>query len=86
MLSADRVVNKSLQQSYAVRNGLSGDFRSVIAQQGSSTEMAWLVAKGASAASKNLSEAWDSYLTSKGFTTGPLKDRMKAFFTTGTQA
>lgn len=86
MLSVDRVITASLQKSYATRNSLTGKFRSVVKQQGSSTEYAWLIAKGGSAASKNLGEAWDSYLTSKGFTTGPLKDRMKAFFRTGTQA
>lgn len=86
MLSVDRVVPLSLQNSYAARNSLSGKFKSVVKQQSSSGEHAWLVAKGASAGSKNLGEAWDSYLTSKGFTTGPLKQRMKAFFSTGTQA
>lgn len=86
MLSVDRVIPASLQRSYAARNGLSGKFKSVIKQQGYTTEHSWLIAKGGSAASKNLGEAWDSYLTSKGFTTGPLKDRIKAFFRTGTQA
>lgn len=86
MLSVNRAIPKSLQVSYAARNSLTGNFKSAVKQQGSTTEQGWLVAKGAAAGSKNLGEAWDSYLTSKGFTTGPLKDRMKAFFRTGTQA
>lgn len=86
MLSVNRVIPKSLQVSYAARNSLTGNFRSASRQQGAVTEHAWLVAKGGSAGSKNLSEAWDSYLTSKGVTTGSLKQRMTAFFKTGTQA
>lgn len=92
MLSVQRVVKPSLQKSYAVRNSLSGNFREVMRGQGavgkshSEMERSWLVAKGATATGKNTSELWDSYLISKGFTTGTLKDRMKSFFSTGTQA
>lgn len=93
MISVARVIDPSLQTSYIARNGGSGkSFHSHAKGQGASgtsktaIEMSWLIAKGANASSKNLDEAWDSYLVSKSFTTGPLKDRMKAFFLTGTQA
>lgn len=92
MISVSRVIKPSLQQSYTVRNGGSGKFHSFAKTQGATgnsknmAEKTWLIAKGANASSKNLSEAWDSYLTSKGFSTGSLKSRMVQFFTTGTQA
>lgn len=86
MISVNRVITPSLQKSYATRNSLTGKFKDVVGAQGSANEMAWLVAKGASGSPKNLSEAWNSYLTSKAVAAGPVKDRMKAFFATGTQA
>ena len=92
VISVDRVIPRSLQRSYVARNGGNGLFGTLAATQASSgkgktgVEVNWLVTKGASPTGKNLSELWDSYLTTKGFTTGPLKDRMKSFFRTGTQA
>jgi hypothetical protein len=90
MLSVNTVITPSLERSYVARNGGNGRFHGLARSQGAAgkhdneSEMSWLVIKGGSG--KNLSEAWDSYLTSKGFTAGPLKDRLKAFFRTGVQA
>jgi hypothetical protein len=92
MISVNRVISPSLQKSYVARNGGNGLFAGLASGQASNgkgkvgVETNWLVTKGATASGKNLSELWDTYLISKGFTTGPLKDRMKAFFRTGTQA
>ena len=92
MISVNRVIRPALQRSYVARNGGNGLFNDFIGSQSANgkgkteKERSWLVVKGATASGKNLSELWDTYLTSKGFTTGKLKDRMKAFFTTGTQA
>jgi hypothetical protein len=91
MISVDRVIPRSVQVSYVGRNsGTSKDFHSFAKTQtavGSSKaaiESSWLIAKGGSGA--GLNAQWGSYLTSKGFTTGTLKERMLAFFKTGTQA
>ena len=91
MISVDRVIPKSLQASYSGRNsGSSKDFYAHAKGQSASgktkaeIESAWLIAKGGSGASLNAQ--WGSYLATKGFTTGTLKERMTAFFKTGTQA
>lgn len=92
MISVNRVIRPSLQRSYVARQGGSGLFHGFALTQGATgkhkndVESTWLIAKGATASGKDLSQLWDTYLTSKGFTTGKLKDRMKAFFTTGVQA
>jgi len=95
MISVQRVIRPSLQRTYTARNGGSGLFhdfaltQSAVGAHRVEIERSWLVAKGATASGKNLSELWDTYLTSKNYTAalyGPLKDRMKAFFATGTQS
>lgn len=90
MISVNNVVRQGLQRSYVARNGGSGTFYEFIPSQtatghsGPSLERSWLTAKGGTGISNQ--SLWDSYLTSKGFTTGSLKERMRSFFTTGTQA
>jgi hypothetical protein len=95
MLTVRRVIRPTLQRAYVARNGGTGTFYDFILTQSAvgahkvEAERSWLVVKGATASGKNLSELWDTYLTSKGYTAatyGPLKDRMKAFFLTGTQS
>lgn len=90
MITADRVIREGLQRSYSARNGGSGKFQDFIRTQGAtgkagvSREISWLDAKGGTGT--GVTAKWDSYLVSKGFTGGSLKDRMRSFFTTGTQA
>lgn len=91
MISVDRVVPRSIQISYVARNGgAAKEFHSFALTQSASgkskasIESSWLIAKGGSGA--GLNAQWGSYLATKGFTTGTLKERMLAFFRTGTQA
>lgn len=90
MISVTRVIRPTLQHTFTANNSSSGGFHAFAISQGATggkrtaIEMSWLVLKGGSG--KNLSEAWDSYLTSKSVTVGSLKSRMTAFFLTGTQS
>lgn len=64
-------------------------WRSFLQHQGggggslSNREKQWLRVKGGTG--ESLTELWATYLSSKGFNTGSLEDRMRAFFTSGTQ-
>jgi len=90
MISVERIVRPSLVKSYIARNGGTGDLNALfIAQTGTGKKKneiqnSWLAAKGGTG--KGSAELWGSYLATKGFTTGSLKERMKAFFTSGTQS
>lgn len=90
MISVSNVVREGLQFSYSARNGGSGKFQDFIRTQGAvgkagvSREISWLTAKGGTGT--YIDTLWGTYLASKGFTTGSLKERMRQFFTTGTQA
>lgn len=91
MISIDRVVSPNDVASYISRNGGSGKHwhgfaktQTAVGSKKNEIEASWLVAKGGSG--RTLEALWGSYLATKGFTTGTLKERMKAFFKTGTQA
>lgn len=91
MINVDRTIPQSIQASFAGRNGsTSSNFHSHAYAQSATgkskaeIESSWLILKGGSGATLNAQ--WGSYLATKGFTTGTLKERMLAFFKTGTQA
>lgn len=91
MISVARVIDPGLVTSYINRNGGTGTsfygFAKTQSANGTTKqeiESSWLIVKGGSGA--RLNEQWGTYLGTKGFTTGSLEERMKAFFATGTQA
>lgn len=91
MINIDRVVSQSDIQGFISRNGGSGkSFTGFAISQTASgktkqeAQSSWLIVKGGSG--KTLNDQWGTYLGTKGFTTGSLKERMRAFFKTGTQA
>lgn len=90
MISASRVIKTSLEHTFTANNSSSGGFHKFAVGQGATgpsktaIETSWLNLKGGSG--KNLGELWGTYLTSKSVAAGPIKDRMKAFFLTGTQS
>lgn len=89
MINAN-AVDPALHRSYVARNGGSGGIHSWMRTQGAvgksknEIESSWLILKGGSGA--RLNEQWGTYLGTKGYTIGSLEERMKAFFSTGTQA
>jgi len=90
MISSKRAARTTLHASLVTRNSAKSNLKDFYATEGASgktlveLEASWLVAKGGTG--KGLNELWGSYLASKGFVTVNLKERMKAFFATGTQA
>lgn len=91
MISLDRAVKQADIQNFISRNsGTTKKFsghakgQSASGSHPSEIERSWVIAKGGSGTWSN--EQWGTYLAAKGYTTGSLSERLKAFMKNGTQA
>lgn len=88
MISSHHATSASLRKAFTARVGSGGSIKTYYAQNGgvgsslTALESSWLVAQGGTG--NGLNTLWGTYLASKGFNAGGLKDRIKAFFISGT--
>lgn len=91
MITAKRAVSPAVFRAFAARTAAVTDHDGFMRSQGatgrSATEIerSWLAAKGGGTTG-DLNTQWGTYLASKGINTGSLKERIKQFMNTGSQA
>lgn len=91
MISVKRAVKPAVFRTFAVRTAAVTDQQGFMRSQGAAgkssveIERSWLTAKGGGTTG-NINTQWGAYLSGKGINTGSLKERMKNFMNTGSQA
>lgn len=90
MISIERAVKQANIRNFTARNGGNGRFmghaksQTAVGNHEVEVERSWAMAKGGS--NGDINTQLGTYLASKGYTTGSLRERLQAFMKNGTQA